>query len=101
MTAPRLARDGRLRPTRLPTRTRATGVIAQASIGGVLHAAGIVMICLALTLAEFLAVALVTAPRTVARKLFSPLRALLRRAQRIGRAQSAPREPTRPSREGT
>jgi hypothetical protein len=79
----------------------ATGVIDQASIGGVLHAVGIVMICVALTLAEFLAVVLLVAPRIVARKLLSLLRALLRRAARSVRAASPPREPARPSREGT
>jgi hypothetical protein len=76
-------------------------VIDQATIGGVLHAMGIVMICVALTLAEFLAVALLVAPRTVARKLLSLLRALLRRAARIVRAPSTPRDPAHPSREGT
>ena len=75
----------------------ATGVIDQATIGGVFQAVGMVMICVALTLAEFLAVALLVAPRTVARKLLSLLRALLRRAGRIARAPSPPR----PSREGT
>ena len=78
----------------------ANGVIAQASIGGVLDAVEIVMICIALTLAEFLAVALLVAPRTVAGKLLSLLRALLRLAARIVRAPSPPREPARPSREG-
>jgi hypothetical protein len=76
-------------------------VIDQGSIGGVLQAVGIVMICVALTLAEFLAVALLVAPRTVARKLLSLLRAFLRRAARSVRAPSRPREPARPSREGT
>jgi hypothetical protein len=75
-------------------------VIQQASIGGVLHAVGIVMICIALTLAEFLAVALLVAPRTVARKLLSLLRALLGRARRILGAPSRRREPARSSQEG-
>ncbi|HEY1593741.1 MAG TPA: hypothetical protein VGF81_18225 [Solirubrobacteraceae bacterium] len=76
-------------------------MIDQASIGDVLHAVGIVMICVALTLAEFLAVALLVAPRAVARKLLSLLRAFLRRAAWIVRAPSPTREPARPSREGT
>jgi hypothetical protein len=75
-------------------------VIEQASIGGVLHAVGIVLICAALTLAELLAVALLIAPRTVARKLLSLLRGLLRRLARVVRAPSPPRKPARPSREG-
>jgi hypothetical protein len=82
------------------SRPIATGVIDQASISGVLHGVEIVMICIALTLAELLAVALLVAPRTVARKLLSLLRALLRRAARAVRALAPPREPARPTREG-
>ena len=61
----------------------------------------IVMICVGLTLADFLVVALLAAPRTIARKLLSLLRALLGHAARMVRAPSAPRGPARPSREGT
>jgi hypothetical protein len=73
-------------------------VIHLASIGGVLHALGIVVICILLTLAYYLAVALLVAPRAVARKLLSLLRALLRRAQRIPGAPSPRRGSARPSR---
>jgi hypothetical protein len=76
-------------------------VIYEASFSGFLHSVEIVGICILLTLAEFLAVALLVAPRAVARKLLSPMRALVRRAQRILGAPSPRREPARPSREGT
>lgn len=75
-------------------------MIDLASTGGVLHAVGIVVICILLTLAYYLAVALVVAPRTVARKLLSLVRALLGRTKRIPGAPAARREPARPSREG-
>lgn len=72
----------------------ATWVIYEASFSGFLHAFEIVLICMLLTLAEFVAVALLVAPRAVARKLLSPVRALLRRARRI---RGAPRrEPSPP-----
>ena len=54
----------------------ATCVMSVASISGFLHSVEIVVICILLTLAEFLAVALLVAPRAVSRKLLSLLRAL-------------------------
>lgn len=59
-----------------------------------------VLVCILLTLAEFSAVALIVAPRAIARKLLSLLRTLVRRAQRITGAPSPRRKPARPSREG-
>jgi hypothetical protein len=76
-------------------------VIYEASFSGLLHSFEIVVICMVLTLAEFVAVALLVAPRAVARKLLSPVRALLRRARQIVDARSPRREPARPYREGT
>ena len=58
------------------------------------------VVCILLALAEFLAAVLIVAPRAIARKLVSLLRALLRRAQRIAGAPSPRRKPARPSREG-
>jgi hypothetical protein len=86
-----------------PRRARpiARGVIYEASFGGFLHSFEIVVIRMLLTLAEFFAVALLVAPRAVARKLLSPVRALLRRAQGILGARSPRQELARPSREGT
>jgi hypothetical protein len=49
-------------------------VIYEASFSGFLHSFEIVVICMVLTLAEFVAVALLVAP-VVARKLLSPARA--------------------------
>jgi hypothetical protein len=72
-------------------------VIYEASFSGFLHSFEIVVICTVLTLAEFVAVALLVAPRAVARKLLS----LVRRARRIFVARSPRREPARPSQEGT
>jgi hypothetical protein len=76
-------------------------VIYEASFSGFLHSLEIVVICMLLTLAEILAVALLVAPRAVARKLLSPARALVRRARRLLGAPSTHRQPARPSREGT
>jgi hypothetical protein len=76
-------------------------VIYEASFSGFLHSFEIIVICMLLTLAEFVAVALLVAPRAVARKLLSPVRALVLRARRILGARSPRREPARPSREGT
>jgi hypothetical protein len=76
-------------------------VIYLASASGFLHSFEIVVICIVLTLAEFVAVALLVAPRAVARKLLSLMRALGRRARRILVVRSPRREPARPSREGT
>jgi hypothetical protein len=76
-------------------------VIYEASFSGFLHSLEIVVICMLLTLAEILAVALLVAPRAIARKLQSAARALVRRARRILRGPSPHREPARPSRDGT
>jgi hypothetical protein len=99
--AAKLARLGAARNL-APRRTRpiARGVIYEASFSGFLHSFEIVVICILLTLAEFVAVALLVAPRAVARKLLSPMRALLWRARRILVARSPRREPARPSRRG-
>jgi hypothetical protein len=72
-------------------------VIYEASFSGFLHSFEIVVMCMVLTLAEFVAVALLVAPRTVARKLLS----LVRPARRILVARSPRRDPARPSPEGT
>jgi len=76
-------------------------VVYQASISGFLHSVEIVVICILLTLAEFLAVALLIAPRAVSRKLLSLLRALVRPGRRTLGAPSPRHEPPRPSQEGT
>jgi hypothetical protein len=76
-------------------------VIYQASIDGLLNAVRTVAICILLTLAEFLLVALLVAPKATARRLLALLRARVRPAQRIRGAPPMRRESARPSREGT
>jgi hypothetical protein len=66
---------------------------------GFLHAAWTVVVWILLVAFELFVAALIVAPRWVARKLATPLRAPARRVQRV--LQPSPhREAARPSREG-
>jgi hypothetical protein len=67
---------------------------------GFLHAAWTVVVWIALVGSELFVVALIVAPRWVARKLATLLRAPARRVQRGLRRSSPRREAARPSREG-
>jgi hypothetical protein len=58
-----------------------------------------VSVCILLVAIELFVVALVVAPRWVARKLVSLLGAVAHRAQQVRGLASARREPARPSRE--
>jgi hypothetical protein len=70
-------------------------------LSGFLHALWIVVLCTVLVMAEVLVVAFAIAPRFVARKLGSLLRALVRRAERVLGILSPRGDPARPFREGT
>jgi hypothetical protein len=59
------------------------------------------VLCILLTLAELLIVALIVAPRRVAGKLLSVLRALTERAATLLGAGRPRGQPGHPSREGT
>jgi hypothetical protein len=59
-----------------------------------------VVVCVLLVQLELLVAALIVAPRWVARKLATLLRARARPAQRVLRRPSPRREAARPSREG-
>jgi LPS O-antigen subunit length determinant protein (WzzB/FepE family) len=75
-------------------------VIYAAAIHGFLQTLWTVVVCILLVALELLVVALIVAPRWVARKLVSLIRAPARRAQRVLRRSSPRREASRPSREG-
>jgi hypothetical protein len=67
---------------------------------GFLHAMCTIVVWILLVGLELFVTALIVAPRWVARKLATLLRAPARRVQRVVRRPSPPREAARPSREG-
>jgi hypothetical protein len=75
-------------------------VIYAAAIHGFLQALWTVVVCVLLVGLELLVTALIVAPRWVARKLVSLLRAPAQRAQRVLGRSSPRSEAARPSREG-
>ncbi|MGZ6652187.1 MAG: hypothetical protein ACXVHB_32780 [Solirubrobacteraceae bacterium] len=71
-----------------------------AAMHGFLHAVWTVVVWILLVVLELFVAALIVAPRWVARKLATLLRAPARQVQRVLRRPSPRREAARPSREG-
>jgi hypothetical protein len=67
---------------------------------GFLHAVWTVIVWILLVVLELFVAALIVAPRWVARKLATLLRAPARRVQRVRHRPAPRREAARPSREG-
>ena len=65
------------------------------------HPLETVAVCIMLTLAEFLAIALILAPRATTRALLAPLRAVLRLVRRLVGTPSPPRLRAHRSDEGS
>jgi hypothetical protein len=75
-------------------------VIVAAAIHDFLHAVWTVVVCVLLVVLELFVTALIVAPRWVARKPATLLRAPAPRVQRVLRRPLPRREAARPSREG-